>query len=110
MLEKADVIVFASPLYWFGMSSQIKAAIDRMYAYDRENRKASLRIAEGVLLVCGACEGMEIFDGVIASYRGMLKYMKWSNAGMLAVPHVSDKGAILGTDAIQKAELLGQSL
>jgi multimeric flavodoxin WrbA len=34
LLEKADVTVFASPLYWFGMSSQIKAAIDRMYAYD----------------------------------------------------------------------------
>jgi len=110
LLEKADAIVFASPLYWFSFSSQIKAAIDRMYAYDKENRKVSLSIKEGVLLICGACEGNEIFEGVIASYKGILNYMKWQDAGILAVPKVSDKGDILKTDAMQKAELLGQSL
>jgi len=110
LLEKADAIVFVSPLYWFGMSSQIKASIDRMYAYDRENRKTSLRIKEGLLLVCGACEGMEIFRGIIASYEGILKYMKWQNSGILAVPGVSDMGDILKSDAMEKAEQLGRSL
>lgn len=110
LLEKADVIAFASPLYWFGFSSQIKAAIDRMYAYDMENRKASLKIKEGILLICGACEGMEIFDGVIATYKGILNYMKWQDAGILSIPKVSNKGDILKTDAMQKAELLGKSL
>lgn len=109
-LEEADAIAFASPLYWFGMSSQIKAAIDRMYAYDMENRKTSLKIKEGILLVCGACEGMEIFDGVIASFKGILNYMKWQEGGILTVPEVSDKGDILKTDALEKAEQLGKSL
>ena len=110
LLEKANIIVFVSPLYWFGMSSQIKAAIDRMYAYDRENRKTSLKIQEGLLLVCGACEGMEIFGGVIASYKGILNYMKWQDRGILAIPGVSDKGDIQKTDALVKAEQLGKSL
>lgn len=110
LLEKAEVLVFASPLYWFGLSSQLKAAMDRMYAYDMENRKVSLPIKESVLLICGACEGLESFDGVIASYKSSLNYMKWQDAGILAVPKVSDKGDILKTDALQKAELIGKAL
>lgn len=29
---EADAIVFASPVYYFGLSAQIKAVIDRFYA------------------------------------------------------------------------------
>lgn len=110
LLESADVLVFASPLYWFALSAQIKAALDRMYAYDMENRKTSLKIKEGVLLVCGAGEGMAIFEGVIASHKSTLEYMKWQNAGILTVPNVSAKGDIIKTDALQKAEQLGKTL
>lgn len=31
-LRKADILAFASPVYWYGLSSQIKAVIDRMFA------------------------------------------------------------------------------
>jgi multimeric flavodoxin WrbA len=110
LLEQADVLVFASPLYWFAMSAQIKAAMDRMYAYDMENRKLSLKIKEAILLVCGAGESMAIFDGVIASHKCALEYLKWRNAGILAVPGVHAKGDILKTDALQKAEQLGKAL
>lgn len=27
----ADMVVFASPIYWFGITAQLKAAIDRLY-------------------------------------------------------------------------------
>ncbi|WP_321973957.1 flavodoxin family protein [Paratractidigestivibacter sp.] len=32
-LRAADAIVFASPIYWFDITAQEKAAIDRMYAF-----------------------------------------------------------------------------
>ena len=32
MLEEADVLVFASPVYWFNLCGQIKQFIDRCYA------------------------------------------------------------------------------
>ena len=31
-VDNADMIVFASPIYWFSISAQLKAAIDRLYA------------------------------------------------------------------------------
>ncbi len=110
LLEKADSIVFASPLYWFSLSAQIKAAIDRMNAYDAENCKKPLKIKESILLVCGANEGMDIFKGVIETYKSIANYMNWENAGIVAVPKVGTQKEVLKTDAVHTAEQLGKSL
>ena len=32
-LKDADMVVFASPIYWFDIAAQEKAAIDRLYAF-----------------------------------------------------------------------------
>lgn len=34
LLHETDVVVFATPLYYFGMSAQMKAAVDRFYEDD----------------------------------------------------------------------------
>ena len=36
-LNSADVIILATPVYWFNMSSQMKIFIDRMYGLDFKN-------------------------------------------------------------------------
>lgn len=110
LLGKADTVAFASPLYWFGMSSQIKAAIDRLYAYTAKDCKVPLNITESVMLICGAGDDMEIFNGAIETYKGIANYLNWKNAGILAIPKVSAKGDILETDALQRAEQLGRTL
>ena len=33
LIEEADVIVLATPLYWFTFPAQLKAAIDKMYSF-----------------------------------------------------------------------------
>lgn len=32
-IEKADVVVFTMPVYWYTMPSQIKGVIDRLYSF-----------------------------------------------------------------------------
>ena len=110
LLEAADVIVFSTPIYWFSFPSQLKAAIDKMNSYLVTNCKRPLKIKESFLLVCGADEGMKIFDGIIATYKQIALYMKWEEKGVLAVPEVREKGDIETTDAIAKAEMYGKSL
>ncbi|MCR1953622.1 NAD(P)H-dependent oxidoreductase [Clostridioides mangenotii] len=73
--EEADVIVLASPLYWFGMTAHIKSAIDKFYAYLSQNRKTSLKVKGCALLMCGNDKGIEIFEGVLETYKHMLHYL-----------------------------------
>lgn len=110
ILEEADLIVFATPLYWFGMSSQLKAAVDRFYAYMRDNCRRPLKITESVLLTCGGDKESEIFDGIIGTYKRMVHYMKWTDKGIIAVPDVYDIGDIKKTDALERAEELGKTI
>ncbi len=106
MLEKADVLVFCTPVYWFGMTAQIKAAIDRMYAY--HDRPLSIR--EAVLLVCAGDTDMRVFSGVIEQYKNTLWYLGLQDRGTLIVPDVNDAGDIQKTDALKQAEDMGKSI
>lgn len=112
LIENADVLALVSPLYWFSMSAQIKAAIDRMTAYDSPNCQRPLKIKESVLLTCGGLSGEpdELFDGIISTYNHIIHYLKCNNVGILAVPSVQEKGDISKTDALLQAELLGAKI
>ena len=109
LLEQADAVVFATPLYWFTFSSQIKAAIDRLYAYSSPKALRPLKVKEGALLACAGdtADYPFLFDGLVRSFETMLGVLKWSNAGVLTVPAVTEKGDVLKTDGPTKAEQFG---
>ena len=48
-LDEADMLVLASPVYYHGLSGQLKCAIDRIYApgYPRRLRQAALLLSSG---------------------------------------------------------------
>lgn len=110
MLEKADVIVFVSPLYWFGMSSQIKAAIDRFHAYGSERCARPMPVKETALIMCGETDLMEDFSGAVRTYENMIGYKGWKDAGGLIVPCVGAEGDVRGTGALDGAGDLGRSI
>jgi len=110
LLEQADMVVFATPLYWFGFSAQIKAALDRIYAYISPNTVRPLKIKESALLACAGDTDEHVFDGLAHTYEIMMRYIEWRNAGTLFIPGVLEKGDILKTDALEKAEQFGRSL
>src|SRR5699024_6474708 len=71
-LLQADLVVLATPLYYFGFSAQLKAVLDRFYA-----KNASLRQhPKGVCLLatCGDSETWAM-DGLRAHYACFCKYM-----------------------------------
>lgn len=105
-LLRADVVAFATPVYYYGMTAQIKTVIDRFYANDsvlHDYKKA-------VLLLTLGDNTMESAAGVITSFRGMSNYLRWERAGMIVAKDCLTVEDILKTDYPKKAYELGKNL
>ena len=101
-IEKADMIVFATPLYWYTFPAQIKAAIDKMYSLYVAKR--TIKIDQAVMLVCGETDELPDFDGIVKTYEAIIHLMKWKNAGIKIVPAVDKIGDIHSTNALAEIE------
>ena len=111
MLEEADVLVLCTPLYWFTMSAQLKAAVDKLYSYMKPNAKRKLKIKECVLLC--AAEGTEEdgdFDGLKATYKSIADYLKWTDRGRVLAGKTWEAGEIINTGKLKEALELGKTI
>lgn len=74
-IEGADVIIFGSPVYWWGISAQLKSLIDRIYMKSFEGKKLKKKI--GVLAV-GADElENEEYELISRQFRCICDYVGW---------------------------------
>ncbi|MBQ9290627.1 MAG: flavodoxin family protein [Clostridia bacterium] len=74
--KEADMIVFASPIYYFGMTAQLTSAIQRVYAI---GKPASA--SKAALLLSAASPTP--FTGAMDTYKDMLAFMGIENAGII---------------------------
>ena len=75
-LENCDMIVFASPIYYFTMTAQIQAAIQRMYCF-----LTLPKAKKAAMLLSSMSPG--VYDGAIGEYKGILNYMGIEDAGII---------------------------
>lgn len=102
----ADMIVFATPMYYFGFSAQLKAVIDRFYAINGQIHRPK----KAALLMTYADNSAEKEAILVNHYNFLVKYLGWENVGQVIAPGVWPAGAVNHTDYPQKAYELGKSL
>lgn len=83
---QAEGIVFASPLYFYTVSAQLKTVIDRLYAMGTVRGFSYPPKSSGWIITAGE-EGDEIFENALGLYDRMLKksFAAWSDRGRLCV-------------------------
>lgn len=79
-LLQADAVVFVSPLYYFGLTAQLKIVIDRFYGFNKELREKNKK---AILLSAGADTEAWAMDGVKAHFETMCRYLHWNIEGMV---------------------------
>ncbi|MGB4658633.1 MAG: flavodoxin family protein [Mobilitalea sp.] len=104
-LMKADLIVFASPVYFYGFSAQMKCCIDRLHNPIR--KKFNIKYS-ALLSVC-ADEGQEVFKPMSDTYQAMIQYLGWKDIGHILIDGIEDKGTIVGHANLKDAEILGKN-
>ena len=105
-LIPADAVVFATPMYYFGVSAQLKAVIDRFYAINGKIHVPK----KAVLLMTYANTAAAQAKPIVSHYETLIDYLGWRDAGQIIVPGVWPVGAVEHTDYPAKAFQLGKSL
>lgn len=107
LLLEADLIALATPLYYFGMSSQIKVTIDRFYSKNAELRG---RKRKAVLMATAADSAEHVFRGVVGAYEEMCSYLHWDDCGKVLAYGCGTREHMEGTDYPEQAYNLGQMM
>ena len=105
---EADAVVFTMPVYWYSIPSQIKAVIDRMYAFCVAGRDVAGK--ECALIACCEEADMTVLDGVRVPMERTAALLKWTMVGEVLVPGVLNAGDIAKTDGIRQAAALAEKI
>ena len=109
-LDKADTVVFASPLYWWQFTAQMKTVIDRLFAAAAANNM-HIPQKEVALLIAAEDKREENFAQIIPYYETCLvRNLNWTNRGMVLAGGVNMPGDVNNTQFIEQAQKLGASL
>ena len=107
-VKESDVVVLASPLYYWNMSGQLRTAVDRLFALEegdgnllRGNGRAS------ALLMAAEGNG---FEDVVLYYDHLMEHLRWKNLGHVLAGGNMDAGDVEGKPEVQEAYELGKSI
>ena len=105
-LIEADAVVFASPIYYYGLTAQLKAVIDRFYGIDEQLRTAK---KTALLLACGD-NTMESAECAASSFYGMVDYLGWEIADVIAAKGCYTAEDVVNTEYPEQAYELGRTM
>lgn len=105
-LRNADIVVIASPVYFYGISAQLKAIVDRLHTPMRN----TFHIKKLGLLIVGAAQLPNLFDPILMQYQMVLEFFKLESIGTVLVRGVNDIGDIDGNSALKEAYDMGVSI
>ena len=76
LLAEAEVLVLAAPIYYFTMSAQVQAPIQRIY-----NMNKPPKVKKMAMLLSSYSPG--VYDGAIGEYHGILNYWGVEDTGIV---------------------------
>ena len=119
-IKEADCIVFASPLYFWTISSKLKAFIERLYCVAQEDpnppvgRYEKYPEKDCVLLMTSADDLFWTFEQAVSYYRfAIVNYIGFQDKGMLLAGGCGDTNGqpqIEKTGHLQRAFEFGKSI
>ena len=103
-LKGADMVVFASPIYWFDITAQEKAAIDRLYAFGA----TGFPFTKTALLLDSHSEG--VYDAAIAMYKSTCAYCKWEDQGIITISGMTERDSMASSPKLEEVRELARKL
>lgn len=103
----ADMIVFATPLYYYGMSAQLKMVIDRFCAY---NSSITNKHMKSALLTAAWNSDDWTFDALESHYKTLVRYLNFCDQGMILGKGCGNPSMTRNSGYPEKSYELGRQL
>ena len=108
---QSDVIIFGTPVYWYGPTALMKAFVDRFVYFNCPENRQKIKGLSAVLAVPFEEEDLTTAGGVVEFFQKSLAYLEVKLLGQIIVPGVGEKGAIRSKNqSLQQAYDLGRKL
>lgn len=107
LLRRADIVVAASPVFFYGVTAQLKALIDRCQTlwarkYMLKLNDPGHRTRRGFLLAVGATSGKQLFDGIHLTSKYFFDAVAARFSGSLTYRHMENRGQIKSHPTLQE--------
>ena len=108
--KEADILVLASPMYYWSFSAQLKMAIDRLFAVTEIDPNYKTPYKECFMLMAAEGNDENNSKPVIEYYQCLLNYLGWKDLGYLIAGGVFNIGDIKGKEELKNAFEMGKSI
>ena len=106
-LLAADMVVLATPLYYYGISAQLKTVVDRFCSF---NASLTARHLKSALLAVAWNADDWTFEALAAHYRTLVRYLQMDDCGMVLGRGCGTPAMTRRSEAVKEAYGLGRGL
>ena len=101
----ADMILFATPVYWWGMSSQLKLIIDKCYCRGLQLKNKKV----GTIVVGGSPVDSIQYELIDKQFSCMAKYLSWDMVFQKSYYATDSDELAKNKDSIKELENIGKN-
>ncbi len=103
-LATSDCIVYATPVYYYGICAQLKTVIDRYYGIEKKIRRG-----QKTFFITAMSDDKKT-EAINASYLAFVDWLEWNDAGILNAMECSIPEDLDKTDYVEQAYKMGLSI
>lgn len=105
-IAAADMILFATPVYWWGMSAQLKLIIDKCYCRGLQLKNKKV----GTIVVGGSPIDSIQYELIDKQFSCMAKYLSWDMVSQKSYYATDSDEFAKNKDSIKELENIGKNL
>jgi multimeric flavodoxin WrbA len=108
---ESDVIIFGTPVYWYGPTAIMKSFLDRFVYFNCPENRNKIKGKNVVLVIPFEEETPATADLVVEMFKRSFNYLEMNLAESILIPGVSKRGDVLKkTECLKKCRELGSKI
>ncbi len=93
-IGESDVIVFGTPVYWYGPTALMKAFVDRLVYFNCPEHRGMIAHKSAAIVVPFEEDDLRGADLLVAFFEKCFDYLELNQAGKLLAPGVTKRGEV----------------